>query len=68
MNPVDEQRMEDLARILDDAAELLSKAIEYAENELRQPVYTAVQDAKMFGLTKWRDQARATLKEANTLI
>ena len=63
-----DETIEELSRVLDDAAALLSQAIEYAENELQQPVYTAVQDDKMIVLANWCESARKTLAEANTLI
>ena len=60
MNREQEQRLEDLARVLDDAAVLLSQALERATLARASMGDTA--------LITWCESARKTLAEANTLI
>ena len=72
MNPADEQRMEDLARVLDDAAVLLSEAVGRAEGALLEFTdkygIPAKWEPDLLELANWCVSARKTLKEANALI
>jgi len=72
MNPADEQRMEDLARVLDDAAVLLSEAVGRAEGALLEFTekygIPAKWEPDLSVLVKWCESARKTLKEANKLL
>ena len=67
-----DETIEELSRVLDDAAALLSQAVERADGAMIEFTekygIPAKWEPDLSELANWCESARATLKEANTLI